>query len=281
MSLGQQLKQARLRMNLTASEVASATRMKVQIVESIEDENFSVFAAPIYGKGFIRMYAEYVGLDPVPLMQEYALNYTRSAPVEPGQVLKSEEKVSEPDPANRGKQGWRNKFFKSASAEDAEFPEEQSARAGKQFDLFNDLEEPEPVEQAIPVERKSSGEVPASDAADIEPVAGVSPVAEPEMPAVDDEPPAQSSDFVSRLKSGLSALVRILPLGREPESESDETVALNRKGQWAVIGVGILVILLFLMSGLSRCVRPSQPEGDRLSEEGISLGIDMPQPFFD
>ena len=64
MALGEQLRKARLERNLRPSEVAAATRMKVQIVEALEQEDFSKMAAPIYGKGFIRMYAEHVGLDP-------------------------------------------------------------------------------------------------------------------------------------------------------------------------------------------------------------------------
>ena len=64
MALGEQLREAaHAARSLTASEVAAATRMKVQIVEAIEQEDFSKIAAPIYGKGFIKLYAEHVGLD--------------------------------------------------------------------------------------------------------------------------------------------------------------------------------------------------------------------------
>ncbi|MBM4142885.1 MAG: hypothetical protein FJ225_04725 [Lentisphaerae bacterium] len=71
MALGEKLRDARLRRKLTASQVAIATRMKMQTVEALEAEDFAKLAAPIYGKGFIRMYAEYVGLDPAPLVEEY------------------------------------------------------------------------------------------------------------------------------------------------------------------------------------------------------------------
>ena len=71
MALGEQLRNARLAMKLRPSEVAAATRMKVQIVEALEREDFSKIAAPIYGKGFIRMYAQHVGLDAKPLIDDY------------------------------------------------------------------------------------------------------------------------------------------------------------------------------------------------------------------
>ena len=45
--------------------------MKVQIVEDLEREDFQRIAAPIYGKGFIRLYAEFIGLDANPLIEDY------------------------------------------------------------------------------------------------------------------------------------------------------------------------------------------------------------------
>jgi transcriptional regulator with XRE-family HTH domain len=71
MALGERLKRAREAMGLTASEVAAGTNMKVQLVQEIEAENFSRFVAPIYGRGFIKLYAEHVNVDPDPLIAEY------------------------------------------------------------------------------------------------------------------------------------------------------------------------------------------------------------------
>ena len=71
MALGQQLHEARLARKETASQVAAATRMKVQIIEALETEDFSKIPAPIYGRGFIKLYAEHVGQDPQPMIQEY------------------------------------------------------------------------------------------------------------------------------------------------------------------------------------------------------------------
>jgi len=70
-TVGQQLRAARERKELSPSQIASATRMKVQIVEDIENDDFSRIVAPIYAKGFIKLYAEYVGLEPAPLVQQY------------------------------------------------------------------------------------------------------------------------------------------------------------------------------------------------------------------
>ena len=69
--LGATLRNARLAKGVTTSQAAQVTRIKVQTLESIESDDFSSIAAPIYCKGFIKIYAEYLGLDPVPLIEEY------------------------------------------------------------------------------------------------------------------------------------------------------------------------------------------------------------------
>jgi len=71
MSLGEILKNAREQRGLSHSAVAEATHMKVQIVGDLEQEDFRRIAAPIYGRGFVKLYAEYLELDPTPLINEF------------------------------------------------------------------------------------------------------------------------------------------------------------------------------------------------------------------
>jgi hypothetical protein len=71
MSLGEILKNAREQRGLSHSAVAEATHMKVQIVEDLEQEDFRRIAAPIYGRGFVKLYAEHLELDPTPLINEF------------------------------------------------------------------------------------------------------------------------------------------------------------------------------------------------------------------
>lgn len=81
-SFGQTLRNAREAKGLTTSQVAAQTRMLVQIVEEMEREDFHRIAAPIYGRGFVKLYAECVGLDPLPLVREFMDIYEgRRAPV--------------------------------------------------------------------------------------------------------------------------------------------------------------------------------------------------------
>lgn len=71
MALGNILREARLARGLSTAQVAEATHMMIQLVEEIENEDFHRVAAPIYGKGFIRLFAEHVGVPPDDLIREY------------------------------------------------------------------------------------------------------------------------------------------------------------------------------------------------------------------
>ena len=75
---GAALRLAREKRRLTQAEIAEATRMKIHVVQALENDDYSVVAAPLYGKGFIKLYAEYVGLDPTPLVRHYLSNYART-----------------------------------------------------------------------------------------------------------------------------------------------------------------------------------------------------------
>lgn len=99
MALGEKLRNARLNAKLTTAQISAATRMKVQIVEDIERDDFRRIAAPIYGKGFIRLYAERVGLDPAPLLEEYMGRFVNPVQIklatEKSNVLQASNKLEE------------------------------------------------------------------------------------------------------------------------------------------------------------------------------------------
>ena len=102
-SLGQTLRQAREAKGLSQSKVAAETRILVQIIDDIENEDFHRIAAPIYGRGFVRLFAECVGLDPQPLIREFMDIYEgRRAPtvhVRDVPVAAEPAPLAEPPPA--------------------------------------------------------------------------------------------------------------------------------------------------------------------------------------
>lgn len=102
MSIGRTLREARLSRKLTTSQIATATRMKVQMVEAIERDDFTLVTAPVYGKGFIRLYAENVGIDPRPLIADYASHFASA--VKPSLIGEHPpamiDETAAPDPAH-------------------------------------------------------------------------------------------------------------------------------------------------------------------------------------
>jgi hypothetical protein len=68
---GKTLRTAREAKGITVSQIAEKTHMLVQIVEGLENENFEKIAAPIYGRGFVKLYCEAVGLNPKPMIEEF------------------------------------------------------------------------------------------------------------------------------------------------------------------------------------------------------------------
>ena len=80
---GKTLRTARESKGLTPGQIAEKTHMMVQMVEGLEKEDFSKIVAPIYGRGFVKLYCEAVGLEPKPLvdafMEIYSGNHGASA----------------------------------------------------------------------------------------------------------------------------------------------------------------------------------------------------------
>ncbi len=79
-SLGQILKSTRERKRISLSYAAAQTRVKLQYLEMMERDDFSRMPAPAYAKGFIKMYAEFLGLDPHPLVQDYVKSHVGKKP---------------------------------------------------------------------------------------------------------------------------------------------------------------------------------------------------------
>ena len=68
---GKTLRNAREAKGYTVSQIAEMTHLKSSTIEGLEHEDFSMIAAPIYGRGFVKLYCEAVGLEPKPLVDEF------------------------------------------------------------------------------------------------------------------------------------------------------------------------------------------------------------------
>lgn len=77
---GAALKRAREAKGMTTAQLAQATHLMVQQIEALENEDFSKIAAPIYGRGFVKLYCEAVGLEAQPMITEFMELYSGNRP---------------------------------------------------------------------------------------------------------------------------------------------------------------------------------------------------------
>ncbi|MCC6382574.1 MAG: helix-turn-helix domain-containing protein [Dehalococcoidia bacterium] len=77
--IGRTLRDARLQRGLTIDQAAHDTRISARFLEALESESFDELPAPVYVRGFLRSYANYLRVDPEPLLG--ALASERGAPV--------------------------------------------------------------------------------------------------------------------------------------------------------------------------------------------------------
>lgn len=66
--IGETLRSTREHRGLTIEQVARDTRISLRFLEALEAENFEELPAPVYVRGFLRSYANYLKIDPQPLL---------------------------------------------------------------------------------------------------------------------------------------------------------------------------------------------------------------------
>ena len=74
--IGNSLREARYRQQLELSEVELATKIRARYLQALEEESFDALPAQTYVKGFLRTYADYLGLDGQLYVDEYNSRYS-------------------------------------------------------------------------------------------------------------------------------------------------------------------------------------------------------------
>lgn len=82
MPVGKKLAAERRAQSKTLSEIVARTKIMGRILESLEHERWDELPAPPYVKGYIQNYAEILGLDPRPLIEEYQKDVAAAGPSE-------------------------------------------------------------------------------------------------------------------------------------------------------------------------------------------------------
>ena len=98
-TLGQIFRETRKSQNLTPILAAEATRIKPQTLDWMEADLWAKMPAPIYARGFIKIYAEFLGLAPDPMIEAYT-RWTQSNHKQPPFIGEAElEAAPIPSPA--------------------------------------------------------------------------------------------------------------------------------------------------------------------------------------
>ena len=91
--IGSSLREARLRQELDFPALEERTKIRPKYLRALEDERFDILPAPTYVKGFLRSYAEALGLDGQPFVDEYN---SRFAVGDDDLVVRATRRVSAP-----------------------------------------------------------------------------------------------------------------------------------------------------------------------------------------
>src|ERR687894_1227824 len=73
--IGDRLREARMRQNIDIADVEAATKIRAKYLRALENEEFGLLPGNTFVKTFLRTYAEYLGLDPQLLLEEYRASY--------------------------------------------------------------------------------------------------------------------------------------------------------------------------------------------------------------
>ncbi len=79
-SIGAKLSETREKLDKTLKDVEKETKIRAKYLEALELNKFSLIPGDAYVKLFIREYADFLDIDPVPLIKEYEEEHEESLP---------------------------------------------------------------------------------------------------------------------------------------------------------------------------------------------------------
>jgi hypothetical protein len=72
--IGVELRDSRLGRGYSIDDCQRATRISRRYLEALEDEDFSALPAPVFARGFLRSYAQHLGMDPTAMLARFPSN---------------------------------------------------------------------------------------------------------------------------------------------------------------------------------------------------------------
>jgi cytoskeletal protein RodZ len=168
---GADFKKTRESLGLTLDKIAAETRISTRFLRAIEEGDFRLLPGGIFNRGFIRTYAQHLGLDPEQAIADY--ERIASAAQQPASPPASVEPVA-------ARTNPRDLYAIAAVV---------VLLAIAVFYFVNQSSPPEPAPQPAPVADKPAVSAPAPPASPPSPVTEPTPV-KPAPPAPEPPPPA-------------------------------------------------------------------------------------------
>lgn len=122
---GAQLKKLREERHIPLEEVAVATRIRLSILQDLEDEEYAELASSTQAKGFLRIYAQFLGIkDNAPLPQPLTPPPPPNEPISKAEPQK--EPVEAPEiPLQKERRTWKSSRQLNQEASQVEQPGEE------------------------------------------------------------------------------------------------------------------------------------------------------------
>ena len=80
--IGATLREARMRARIDVSDIEAQTKIRAKYLRALENEEWDLLPGSTYVRSFLRTYAQALGLDPRPLLEEYRSSHDRPNEVE-------------------------------------------------------------------------------------------------------------------------------------------------------------------------------------------------------
>jgi cytoskeletal protein RodZ len=96
---GARFTRAREGLGLSLDQIATETRISTRFLRAIEKEEFQILPGGIFNRGFIRTYAQRLGLDPNQAVADYERIFTPTVPEPLASVVKEVQDAPPPDAA--------------------------------------------------------------------------------------------------------------------------------------------------------------------------------------
>lgn len=121
-TIGEQLKQAREERGLSLEQAAQVTRIRIHYLKALENDLRDQIPSRVQGRGFLRLYADFLGLPAQPLLDQWEGHFTRELVSAP-EALPVEEKTVKAPPEEIIKETRPAEGFDEESVEIEPAPE--------------------------------------------------------------------------------------------------------------------------------------------------------------